>query len=104
MLGRPATRQSPWALTAYLRPGERLGTSGARRRVPSPSRGYCTAMLRDDQALKLIRDGYRWSSSVRAGSTAVAIRFLGRRAVVVGGPEGVRRFYDPRLRRRGAIP
>jgi fatty-acid peroxygenase len=29
---------------------------------------------------------------------------LGRRAAVVGGPEGVRRFYDPRLRRRGAFP
>jgi fatty-acid peroxygenase len=29
---------------------------------------------------------------------------LGRPAALVGGPEGVRRFYDPRLRRHGAIP
>src|SRR5688572_23462440 len=29
---------------------------------------------------------------------------LGRRAAVDGGPEGVRRFYEPGLRRRGAFP
>jgi fatty-acid peroxygenase len=35
---------------------------------------------------------------------AVSTRLLGRRAVVVGGAAGVRRFYDPQLRRRGAFP
>jgi fatty-acid peroxygenase len=41
---------------------------------------------------------------MRQGRAAVSTRVLGRRAAVVGGPEGVRRFYDPRLRRRGAFP
>ena len=31
-------------------------------------------------------------------------RLLGRPAVVLGGVEGVRRSYDDRLRRRGAVP
>jgi fatty-acid peroxygenase len=57
-----------------------------------------------DQTLNLVRQGYPWASRLRAGAVAVPTRLLGRRAVVVGGPEGVRRFYDPRLRRRGAIP
>lgn len=52
----------------------------------------------------LLRGGYRWAPSLRAGRTAAAARVLGRPAAVVGGPEGVRRFYDPRLRRRGAMP
>lgn len=57
-----------------------------------------------DAALGLIRQGYPWASRVRGGAVAAPTRFLGRRSVVVGGPEGVRRFYDPRLRRRGAFP
>ncbi len=51
-----------------------------------------------------MRCGYPWAARLRQGKDAVPTRLLGRRAVVVGGPEGVRRFYDPRLRRRGAFP
>jgi fatty-acid peroxygenase len=57
-----------------------------------------------DQSLALVREGYRWAARLRDGCTAVPTRLMGRRAVVVGGPEGVRRFYDKRLRRTGAIP
>ncbi|RIQ21476.1 cytochrome P450 [Jiangella rhizosphaerae] len=57
-----------------------------------------------DGAIGLWRQGYGWASGVRAGRPATPVRFLGRRSVVVGGPVGVRRFYDPRLRRAGAIP
>ncbi len=60
-------------------------------------------MLRD-QTLALLRQGYLWAPQLRAGATAVPTRLLGRRAVVVGGADGVRRFYDPRLRRRRAFP
>ena len=42
--------------------------------------------------------------SLRQGEQAVPTRLLGRRAAVIGGPAGVRRFYDPRLKRRGAFP
>jgi fatty-acid peroxygenase len=66
-------------------------------------RGYRTPVL-SDQTLHLLRQGYPWGARLRDGSVAVPTRLLGRRAVVVGGPEGVRRFYDPRLRRRGAFP
>jgi len=57
-----------------------------------------------DPSIDLVRQGYPWAARLRAGRPAVPTRFLGRRAAVVGGPEGVRRFYDPRLRRRGAFP
>jgi fatty-acid peroxygenase len=57
-----------------------------------------------DTTLGLVHQGYPWASRVRGGATAAPTRFLGRRSVVVGGPEGVRRFYDARLRRRGAFP
>ena len=57
-----------------------------------------------DRTLGLVREGYPWAPRLRDGASAVPIRFLGRRSAVVGGPEGVRRFYDPRLRRRGAFP
>ncbi|TDD71031.1 cytochrome P450 [Jiangella aurantiaca] len=57
-----------------------------------------------DGAIGLWRQGYGWASGLRAGRAAAPVRFLGRRSVVVGGPTGVRRFYDPRLRRAGAIP
>ncbi|PZF83366.1 cytochrome P450 [Jiangella anatolica] len=60
--------------------------------------------VRQDGALGLWRHGYGWASDLRAGRTAAPVRFLGRRSVVVGGPEGVSRFYDPRLRRAGAVP
>jgi fatty-acid peroxygenase len=57
-----------------------------------------------DRTLDLIRTGYPWGERVRGGAIAVPTRLLGRRAVVVGGPEGVRRFYDARLRRKGSLP
>ncbi|WP_219418288.1 cytochrome P450 [Pseudonocardia nigra] len=57
-----------------------------------------------DRTLQLIRDGYPWAPRLRSGAAAVPIRLMGRRAALVGGPEGVRRFYDPRLRRKGAFP
>src|SRR3954454_867197 len=66
--------------------------------------GYSPRMVGDDETLALLRGGYRWSPTRRGDATAVPIRFLGRRSVLVGGVEGVRRFYDPRLRRHGAVP
>lgn len=57
-----------------------------------------------DRTLDLVRTGYPWGERVRGGASVVRTRLLGRPAVVVAGPEGVRRFYDPRLRRRGAFP
>src|SRR5205807_1559667 len=65
--------------------------------------GYRRRMLAD-RTLELVRTGYPWAPGVRKGATAVPIRLLGRRAALVGGPEGVRRFYDARLQRRGAVP
>src|SRR5829696_1508114 len=47
----------------------------------------------------------RWGSDPGAGDPAVELRLLGERAVCVGGPVGVRLFYEPgRFRRRDAIP
>lgn len=57
-----------------------------------------------DRTLELIRQGYPWAARLRRGATAVPARVLGRRSAVVGGPQGVRRFYDPRLRRKGSVP
>ena len=69
---------------------------------PGPS-GYLLT-VDTDRTLDLVRTGYPWGARMRNGAAAVPSRVLGRRAAVVGGPEGVRRFYDPRLRRRGAFP
>jgi fatty-acid peroxygenase len=56
----------------------------------------------------LWRHGYRAIPEERAGhdeQDAFACRLLGRRALVVRGPEGARAFYDQSLvRRRGALP
>ena len=60
--------------------------------------------MRGDRTIELIRQGYPWAARLRDGAVAVPTRLLGRRAAVVGGPEGVRRFYDPRLTRRRAFP
>src|SRR4051812_24278184 len=57
-----------------------------------------------DRTLELIRQGYPWAARLRAGALAMPTRLLGRPAVVVGGAAGVRRFYDPRLPRRRALP
>ncbi|WP_035812811.1 cytochrome P450 [Jiangella gansuensis] len=60
--------------------------------------------MRIDESAGLVRCGYLWASRLRGGRPAVPVRFLGRESVLVGGPDGVRRFYDPLLRRRGAVP
>src|SRR3954449_3544376 len=60
--------------------------------------------MRADRTIELIRQGYPWAGRLRDGAVAVPTRLLGRSAAVVGGPEGVRRFYDPRLTRRRAFP
>ncbi|EHR49873.1 cytochrome P450 [Saccharomonospora marina XMU15] len=60
--------------------------------------------MRTDRSLELLREGYPWGRRLRGTAAAVPSRLLGRAAVVVGGPDGVRRFYDPRLRRSGAFP
>jgi fatty-acid peroxygenase len=57
-----------------------------------------------EQSLNMVREGYLWGPRVRGSADAAPVRIAGRRAAVVGGPEGVRRFYDPRLQRRGAFP
>jgi fatty-acid peroxygenase len=54
--------------------------------------------------MQLIRQGYPWASRLRGGACAVASRLFERDTAVVGGPAGVRRFYDPRLSRRQAFP
>jgi fatty-acid peroxygenase len=60
--------------------------------------------MEKDRTIELLREGYPWAARLRRGAAAASSRLLGRPAVVVGGPGGVRRFYDPRLRRRGAFP
>lgn len=64
-----------------------------------------------DQTLSLMRHGYSFAgglrecSSASVDSSAVPLRLLGRRALLVRGAEGVRLFYDTaRLRRQGAVP
>lgn len=61
-----------------------------------------------DLAWTLWRDGYRAIPEERArhdGEDAFSCRLLGRRALVVRGPDGARAFYDESLvRRKGAIP
>jgi fatty-acid peroxygenase len=60
--------------------------------------------MRIDRTLEMVRQGYPWAHRLRGAAVAVPTRLLGRKAVVVGGAAGVRRFYDPRLRRRRAFP
>ena len=59
-----------------------------------------------DESLALLREGYAFTRSRRApGSPAYLTRLAGHRALVVGGEEGARLFYDAdRMRRRRAIP
>lgn len=56
-----------------------------------------------DRSVELVRQGYQWAQRLRDGATAVPTRLLGRRAAVVGGPDGVRRFYDPDRFLRGDV-
>ena len=60
--------------------------------------------METEQSLCMVREGYLWGPRVRGSADAVPVRIAGRRAAVIGGPEGVRRFYDPRLQRRAAFP
>jgi len=61
-----------------------------------------------DLALQLLRHGYRAvevDRRARRGGTTYPSRMMGRRAVVLGGPDGARAFYDESLvRRKGAVP
>lgn len=61
-----------------------------------------------DLAWRLLRDGYAavdLDRRARGGRPTYATRLLGRRAVVLGEPEGVEVFYDEGLvRRRDAVP
>jgi fatty-acid peroxygenase len=60
--------------------------------------------MESDRTVELVREGYLWAPRLRAGTAAVPARLLGRAAAVVGGPDGVHRFYDPRLSRRRSFP
>ncbi len=58
-------------------------------------------MTTTDAAIDLLRDGYRFGQRHRTGPdgafrTAVPLRLLGRQALLVGGPQGARLFYDTR--------
>lgn len=61
-----------------------------------------------DLAVRLLRDGYRAVArdrEDRGGGTTYASRLLGRRAVVLGGADGARVFYDEDVvERKGAVP
>jgi hypothetical protein len=45
-------------------------------------------VTRRDRSLDLIRNGYRFGPVRRDGSAAREIRLLGRRTILVAGPEG----------------
>ncbi len=59
-----------------------------------------------DESVAFLRDGYRFTVDRRpSGCPAVGTRLSGRPALVVGGEEGARLFYDAsRLHRAGAMP
>jgi fatty-acid peroxygenase len=64
-----------------------------------------------EASIALLRHGFRWSDRIRSelpeggDPDAVPARMLGRPAIVLRGPDGVRAFTDTELvRRRGAIP
>jgi fatty-acid peroxygenase len=59
-----------------------------------------------DESVALLRDGYRFTAERRPSGCPVApTRLGGRPALLVGGEEGARLFYDTgRMRRAGAIP
>jgi fatty-acid peroxygenase len=71
--------------------------------LPDARAGRCPI----DHTALLLTSGYEFAGRVgsRPAVTAVPIRLLGRRAVVVGGPGGVELFYDgEQVRRHGATP
>jgi fatty-acid peroxygenase len=60
--------------------------------------------VKTDESFALLTQGYRYSIGRRSGSVH-RTRLMGRPAVLVGGPAGVRLFYDEsRIQRSGAIP
>lgn len=72
--------------------------------MSGPAPRLLSGRLDRDQTLALIRDPYRWATDVRAGRPAASTTLIGRPAVIVGGREGVRRFYEPTLSRHRAVP
>lgn len=65
------------------------------------------AALRQESGPALLREGYAWAWQRRSRSRdgVARTRLLGRQALVVGGPEGARLFYDADcVRRAGAVP
>jgi hypothetical protein len=73
--------------------------------IPTRAGLDCTAGLLLEGYPFLADCRRRWETVPLAGGRAVELRLLGERAVCVGGPEGVRLFYDPeRFRRRDAVP
>lgn len=64
--------------------------------------------FRNELSLALVRHGYAAIARLReagGGADWFEARLLGRRALVVRGPLGVRTFYDPDfVTRRGAVP
>ncbi|MFD5337577.1 cytochrome P450 family protein [Streptomyces hawaiiensis] len=59
------------------------------------------------ESLALLTEGYAWLPDLmRAeGDTSLSLRVVGRRALVLRGPEAVRFFYDEdHVRRHGALP
>src|SRR3954470_8471699 len=65
-----------------------------------------------DQSLALLREGYRfterrrrWGDGPTPSDRAVELRLLGQRALLLGGADAVRFFYDgASFRRRDALP
>lgn len=57
-----------------------------------------------EQSLQMIRKGHLWGPGLRGSAAAVPVPIAGAACGRRGGPEGVRRFYDPSLQRRGAFP
>src|SRR3954447_3073066 len=74
-------------------------------RLVSTARPLARRSFPPDASLALLLRGYRYSPGRGAGAVAVPIRLFGRRAVLLGGADGARLFYDAdRLRRQGALP
>ncbi len=70
----------------------------SRPRLPGPA-------ARGDRTLQLLVQGYAFPGRVRGSATAVRTWLLGQPAVLVGGREGARLFYDTsRFQRAKAIP
>lgn len=105
------------ALLAFLRvllerEFDHRGDRPLTERMSQPTWVCCQAkcgkaenVKRSDRSLELIRRGYLFGPSVRAGTPTAQIRLFGRRTGVVAGVEGVRSFYDEsEVQRQGAVP